>query len=190
MSTPEEDRCREADRISRIDAAFREGDLEALRAAVEDPDSVPNGPMPLAIGPCLEYAVYHSPIAFIRTLLEIGADPNLDDHSGFPPLIAALSCHQITPGHARRHDVAEMLALLLSFGADPNQRGINDYTALHMAASVNHPESVRLLLEAGANPLLRTRIDDYETARELAGKAGHREIAAMLGAAEQGYNVG
>ena len=184
MTTSDEDRCKEAERFARIDAAFRSGDLDALRAAVEDPSSIPNGPMPLSVGPCLEYAVYHSPIAFIRTLLEIGADPNLDDHSGFPPLIAALSCHQTAPGHDRRHDVAEMLALLLSFGADPNQRGINDYTPLHMAASVNHLEAVRILLEAGADPRLRTRIDDYETARELAEKAGHTELAAILVGAE------
>ena len=41
-----------------------------LRAAVDDPRSVPNGPMPLAIGHCLEYPIYHSPLPFIRTLLE------------------------------------------------------------------------------------------------------------------------
>src|SRR5688572_21901865 len=170
MWASEEERCREAERSQKIDAAFREGNLAALRAAVEDPDAIPNGPMPLTIGPCLEYAIYHSPIAFIRTLLEVGADPNLDDHAGFPPLIAALSCHQVAPGVTRRLDIPEILALLLSFGADPNQRGLNDYTPLHMAAAVNHPEAVRLLLEAGADPLLRTRIDDYETAHELAEK--------------------
>ena len=185
MTTSQEDRCREAERFQRIDAAFRAGDLNALREAVEDPESIPNGPMPLAIGPCLEYAIYHSPIAFIRTLLELGADPNLDDHSGFPPLIAALSCHQIAPGHTRRLDVDEILSLLLSFGADPDQRGINDYTALHMAASVNHPEAVRGLLEAGADPMLTTRIDDHETPRELAEKAGHEEVVALLEEAER-----
>lgn len=89
--TSDEERCAEHERFKRIDAAFRAGDLAALRAAVEDPDAVPNGPMPLAIGPCLEYAIYHSPLSFIRTLLEIGADPNPEDHIGFPPLIAALS---------------------------------------------------------------------------------------------------
>ena len=184
MTTPEQERCREAERFRRIDAAFRDGDLDALRAAVEDPDAIPNGPMPLAVGPCLEYAIYHSPIAFIRTLLEIGADPNPDDHSGFPPLIAALSCNQVVPGSTRRPDVAEIVALLLEFGADPDQRGINDYTPLHMAASVDHADAVQLLLKAGADPRLRTRIDDYETARELAGKAGHQTIEAMLAEAE------
>jgi ankyrin repeat protein len=188
MSSSETERCREAERFQKIDAAFREGDLAALRAAVEDPASIPNGPMPLAIGPCLEYAIYHSPIAFIRTLLEAGADPNLDDHSGFPALIAALSCHQPAPGARTRPDVTEIIALLLSFGADPDQRGINDYTALHMAVAVNHLDAVPMLLGAGANPTLRTRIDDYETARELAEKAQRMDIAAMLAAAEQEFH--
>ena len=52
--------------------------------------------MPLTIGSCLEYAIYRSPLPFIRTLLEI-------------------------------------LKLLLAFRSDPDQRGINDYTPLHMA---------------------------------------------------------
>ena len=83
-------RCAEYAKFRKIDEAFRMGDLEALRASVDDPGNVPNGPMPIAIGSCLEYAIYHSPLAFIRTLLENGANPNPTDHAGFPPLIAAL----------------------------------------------------------------------------------------------------
>ncbi len=82
-------RCAEYARFKKIDAAFRNGDLSALRAAVADPANIPNGPMPRTIGNCLEYAIYHSPLAFIRTLLEIGADPNPVNQGGFPPLIAA-----------------------------------------------------------------------------------------------------
>ena len=89
---PDAERCAEYEKFKQIDAALRTGDLAALLAAVDDPASVPNGPMPLTIGSCLEYAIYHSPLAFIRMLLEIGADPNPADHAGFPPLIAALSC--------------------------------------------------------------------------------------------------
>ncbi len=88
---PDAERCSEYEKFKKIDAAFRAGDLAALRAAVDDPSSVPNGLMPLTIGTCLEYAIYHSPLPFIRTLLEIGADANPVDHAGFPPLIAALS---------------------------------------------------------------------------------------------------
>ena len=57
-----EERCAEAKRFERIDDAFRKGDLDALRAAVGDPSLVPNGRMSDTIGPCLVYAIYHSPL--------------------------------------------------------------------------------------------------------------------------------
>jgi len=177
---PDTERCAEYERFKKLDAAFRAGDLSALRVAVDDPDTVPNGPMPLTIGPCLEYAIYHSPLQFIRILLEIGADPNPEDHTGFPPLIAALSCSRPQPGSPARADVLEILKLLISFKADPNQRGINDYTPLHMTVSERNLPALELLLQAGADPRLRTRIDDYETPREMAEKAGLYELAKLL----------
>jgi hypothetical protein len=66
---PDAERCAEFQRFRRIDAAFHTGNLAELYAAVDDPAIVPNGPMPLTIGPC-------------RTLLEIGADPNQVTSSG------------------------------------------------------------------------------------------------------------
>jgi uncharacterized protein len=48
------ERCAEYEKFTMIDAAFRLGDLAALRAAAYAPDCVPNGVMPLAIGSCLE----------------------------------------------------------------------------------------------------------------------------------------
>jgi ankyrin repeat protein len=179
-SETEVERCKEAEKFRKIDTAFRNGDLVALRASVDSPDCVPNGPMPLAVGPCLEYAIYHSPLSFIRTLLEIGADPNPTDHAGFPPLIAALSCSHPQPGSPGRHDTLDIIKLLLSYGADPNQRGINDYTPLHMAVGERHLPAIEVLLEAGADPRLRTTIDDYETPREMAERAKLVEIASLL----------
>jgi uncharacterized protein len=174
------DRCEEAKKFERIDDAFKSGDLDALRAAVDDPAVIPNGLMPDAIGPCLVYAIYHSPLAFIRTLLEIGADPNAPVDDGFPPLIAALCCTRETPGATRRTDVSDIIRLLLSFGTNPNQRGINDYTPLHMAVAERNAEAIRILLDAGADRELRTRIDSYETPLEMANAAGQTDIAALL----------
>ena len=183
-----EEQCAEYEQYKKIDDAFRAGDLVALRSAiqavVDDPDLFPNGPMPLAIGPCLEYAIYHSPLPFIRELLEIGADPNPEDHAGFPPLIAALSCSRSQPGSPGRTDVVEIMALLLDFGADPNQRGLNDYTPLHMAVGERNLPALKLLLDRGADPRLRTRIDDYETPREMAEQMGLKDFAALLAEAE------
>jgi len=178
--TRDDQRCAEAEQFRRIDTAFKQGDLAALRAAVDDPAVIPNGPMPLTIGRCLEYAIYHSPLAFIRTLLDIGADPNPADHSGFPPLIAALSCSRSRPGSPARPDVPAIVSLLLEFGVDPNQRGINDYTALHMAVGERNAEAVKLLLAAGADPQARTGIDDYETPIELAERMGRADLSALL----------
>jgi ankyrin repeat protein len=95
-------------------------------------------------------------------------------------LIAALSCGREVAGGRRRTDVDDILELLLSFHADPDQRGINDYTPLHMAVGEGSLTAVRILLDGGANRQLRTRIDDYETALEMAEKAGLDEIAALL----------
>src|SRR5262245_8792753 len=124
----EDDRAESA-RFQEISDAFKRGDLNALRAAVEDPSAIPNGRMPDGIGCCLIYAIYHSPLPFIRTLLEIGADPNVQVLDGFPPVIAALSCSRSVAGSQARPDVDEILRLLLARGSDPNQRGLNDWTA-------------------------------------------------------------
>jgi ankyrin repeat protein len=165
---PEEDRCAEAAKLQRIDEAFQKGDLDALRAAVDDPSVIPNGQMPITVGSCLVYAIYHSPLAFIRTLLEIGADPNAPADDGFPPLIAALSSGRDVPGAKPRRDVDDVIRLLLSSGCDPNQRGINDYTPLHMAVAERNALAVQILLDGGGDPDLRTRIDDCETPLEMA----------------------
>ena len=176
----EEERCARAKKLRRIDEAFVAGDLEALRAAVDDPAAIPNGPMPVTVGSCLVYAIYHSPLAFIRTLLEMGADPNAPVDDGFPPLIAALTTGRDAPGSRRRTYVDEVLRLLLSRGADPNQRGINDYTALHMAVAERNTAAVQILLDAGADPELRTRIDECETPGEMARSADLADIGTIL----------
>ncbi len=142
--------------------------------------------MPLTIGHCLEYAIYHSPLRFIRTLLEIGADPTPTDHAGFPPLLAALSKSRSRAGASARPDVIEVVELLLSFGADPNQRGVNGYTALHMAVAEGNLKAVEVLLLAGADPRCRTGIDEDETARELAARAGLPEFVKLLASWETG----
>jgi hypothetical protein len=70
--------------------------------------------------------------------------------------------------------------LLLSSGADVNQRGINDYTPLHMAVAERNALAVLRLLDHGADADLRTRIDQCETPLEMARSAGLTDIAALL----------
>jgi ankyrin repeat protein len=53
-----------------------------------------------------------------------------------------------------------------------------------MAVGEGNLPAIVVLLEAGADPRLRTRIDDYETPREIANRAGLVEIAKQLAAYE------
>ena len=103
------------------DAAGKSTGLSELRGAGEN---IP------------EYTIYHSPLAFVRTLLELGAEPNYEDPAGFPSLIDA-----------------KLIQLLLSRGADPNARtGIDDYTTpLEEAENRNLTEAVKILKQAGAS---------------------------------------
>ena len=178
--TNDKERCARARTLQRIDDAFRAGDLAALHAAVDDPGAIPNGRLDDTIGTCLVYAIYHSPLAFIRELLALGADPNVPVDDGFPPLIAALTKTRSAPGSPARPDVDEVVRLLLAHGVDPNQRGVNDYTPLHMAVAMRNLLAVHRLLEAGADPDLQTRIDDCTTPLEDARAAGLAEFVAAL----------
>jgi ankyrin repeat protein len=77
--------------------------MEALKAALHQ-EEFPNSHRPPGFGEPLIYAIYHSPIAFIRQLLEIGADPKTPADDGFPPLIAAL-----TSDRSDRNDIVKLL---------------------------------------------------------------------------------
>lgn len=156
-----------------IHEAYRRGDLAALKTLLGDPPDFPNCSGPRGMGEIiLEYAIYWSPLAFIRTLLELGADVNYGNPAGFPSLIAALS--------TEREDMLQLLALLLSFGADLRQRGNNDYTPLHYAAALDDPQAIELLLAHGADPQARTNVDDYATPLEEAENLGRRKAAEAL----------
>jgi uncharacterized protein len=153
--------------------AYKRGDVEAVCAALGNPDNFPNCPGPIGMGSIvLEYAIYHSPLVFIRTLLDLGADPNYASPGGFPSLIATLSTD--------RPERNEILELLLSHGADVRQRGVNDYTPLHYAASLNDCRSIELLVLRGADLEARTNVDDFTTPLGEAEMLGRAEAVGLL----------
>ena len=167
-------RCERHRLFKVVDDAFKAGDFEGLAKALGGStrwfdEKMPSG---LGLGHPLEYAVYWSPLALIARLLDAGSNPNYEDHAGFPSIIAALSTGRL--------DRLEITRMLLERGADPNMRGVNDWTPLHHAVSLRDIEAIRLLLASGADPSLRTRIDDYETALESAEKAGFEAGASVL----------
>lgn len=162
-----DDRCRTYERFKALDAAYRGGDLDAVRAELGHPPDFPNclQPFELAIGDYpLVSAITLSPISFIRELLDAGADPNYPCQDGFPSLIATLATD--------RRDSLELLHLLIERGADLAQRGHNDWTPLHYAVVKRDLAAIELLLARGADPAARTRIDDLSTPLEDAEAAG------------------
>jgi ankyrin repeat protein len=170
----------EADRFSRLDTAFRAGDLAAITRELSARPGFPNISAHPAMGSCLTYAIYHGPVSLVSALLDAGGDPNWPDDDGFPPLIAALTCAENAPGSPARTDVDELLELLLGHRADTDQRGVNDYTPLHLAAAQGNVSAARILLAHGADPDAVTRIDDLETPWEIASAAGHDAVADVL----------
>lgn len=153
--------------------AYKRGDLEAVKTLLGNPPDFPNCRGPQALGKIvLEYAIYHSPLPFVRALLELGANPNYVESDGFPSLIAALA--------ADREDRYAIVELLLRFGADLQQRGVNDYTPLHYAAARNDVRMVELLLRHGADPTAKTRIDDLTTPQQEAERRGFSALGQIL----------
>ena len=150
--------------------------MDALRTALGDPDGFPECVLDaeflgLADRP-LDLAIQYGPVSFIDRLLALGADPRAPATDGFPPVFQAID--------APRQDRHEVLALLLERGADPEQRGLNDGTALHHAVARHDIEAVRLLLAHGADPTARTRIDDLSTPLDDAEATGFSEAADAL----------
>jgi uncharacterized protein len=153
--------------------AYKRGDMNSVRALLGNPEDFPNSPGLMGLGSIvLEYAIYYSPLSFIREFLELGADPNYLSLEGFPSLIAALS--------ADRPDRMEILELLLSRGADVQQRGLNGYTPLHYAASLNDCAAIKLLVERGADLQAKTNADDFTTPLEEAEMLGRAGAARLL----------
>ncbi len=82
-------------------------------------------------------------------LLKSGADPNQRDKLNWAPL-----------HHAIKTDIAnlDMIAILVSNGADVNVTDNHLRTPLHRAAQFGHVKAVQLLLDLGANPNAQDKI--------------------------------
>ena len=155
------------------------GDMEGFRLALGAPEGFPDCVLGVAFLGCgdrpLDIAIRCAQPEFVARLIALGADPRAPAEDGFPPLFQAID--------APREDRHTVLAVLLAGGADPEQRGLNDGTALHHAVARRDIAAVRLLLAHGADVTARTRIDDCSTPLEDAEAAGFTEAVAAMRAA-------
>ena len=91
--------------------------------------------------------------AYMRLLVELGADPLLPNAENCTPLMAAAGVGTLAPTEeaGTEPEVLEAVELALALGADINAVDDNGETAVHGAAYKSLPKVVQLLAEKGAN---------------------------------------
>lgn len=109
----------------------------------------------------------------VRELIKKGADVN----AGGPATDQVpAGCTALMLAAARNQQ--DVVRLLLSSGANPNQADEGGGTALIYASWKGHLDIVRILLEAGADVNATTR--DGRTSIIVAKSSGHEEVAKLL----------
>jgi len=90
--------------------------------------------------------------AFLKLLLELGADPTLMNVDNCTPLMAAagLGTRSADEEAGTEDEAVEAVAYLIGLGADMNAVSNNGDTAMHGAAFANFPKVVKLLNAKGA----------------------------------------
>lgn len=159
-----------------LEAALTGGTLDEVRTCFSQEATFPNVSDPLTWTPLLELAISWSPLALVEELLDLGASANYEAIDGYPSVYAAIE--------SQRPDRLALVELLLRFGADINERGINGYTPLHLAVAQKDPNAIKLLLALGADPALRTQIDDDLTPLEEAELMG-RQYSNVFSSCEE-----
>lgn len=102
-------------------------------------------------------------VAYLRVLLDLGANPALTNVDGCTPLIVACGWHvgsdQATELAGEEPEVIETAELLLKLGADVNAVDANGETVMHAAALKNLPKVIQFLADHGAKAEVWNRKD-------------------------------
>lgn len=142
---------------------LKAGDLVGLGRCDEftaivrkDPNAV-NRPDPDGNTPLLTALIQNGRLkesSCVRTVLDAGADPGLDDQSSF-----TLSRAAVLPADT------ELLEELLEKGLNPERTDVEGRNALHWAAFYGYPPFVQILLDHGVDPSIQAL--NGETAADI-----------------------
>lgn len=129
------------------DLIFKDKDKAAKM--IKDDPSLVDLTIPNSEETILHFLVIENYIREAAFLLEHGARVDTTDSGGATPLL-----------HAAMLSYREMIALLLSYGANVNhQDKVMHYTALHHAAWRGDAEVIQILLAAGADKTINDGVD-------------------------------
>ena len=117
----------------------------------------------------LKYASAEPYPDVLRTLLSLGALPQLADHRGFTPI-------HCVAGHGFYEEAIEMAEILISAGADVNARSkVCGLVPLHEVRTVG---MIDFLIHNGADPTIKN--DEGQTPQEYLEEDGCIEEAEYL----------
>lgn len=160
------------DRYQHLMHLLASGTIEELEEASASERSFPYGVDDCVGRRWIINALDSGSIAAVYWMLEKGVGLDFVDEEGRSPLLAVLERNA-----SDRYFVLEKLLLA---GAPVNKKGFNDYTPAHQAASWDDVESLKLLIQYGADLSIRTDIDERATPLEIAKIRKSNNAAAYL----------
>jgi uncharacterized protein len=148
--------------------AVTQGDVAQVRELLKGNSALVNISNPEGFT-LLNLAAFFGHKTVLDELLAQGADVNQPSNN----------VHRVQPIHSAASMLHfDVIKTLLEHGAEVNTRQEESFVALHYAAEDGQLELVELLLQHGADPTIATNTG--ETARDLALKNGHQQVAERL----------
>lgn len=151
--------------------AVKEEDTSKIKNIIAKDGKLINYQEPKFKQPLLEWAVYTDRFKSATMLAELGADPNLQDLSGTSAFIQA----------SDNYETSDYVKLLLKHGGNVNAVANAKEQRLRtplIAASFNRLESVKLLVDAGAD--INYRSSEDESALKSAWVGNQIEVLHFL----------